>query len=181
MAHDEHRGTGINGVAPKIEARPWHREPLVWMVIALPAAAVVAGLVTLWIAVSGRDDVVRDDFRQAGRSVHPDPRRDNAAVVAGVRARVALDGASGQVSVDITLDRGPQPDGLVLILSHATRSDLDRLVRLEREGDAWQGSTARFETGHWYVEVTPSDRAWRLTGDFKGAAARLQMEPGLVP
>ncbi|MDB5732953.1 MAG: nitrogen fixation protein FixH [Variovorax sp.] len=47
---------------------PWWRFPLVWMVIAGPAVVVVAGLVTLWLAVRMSDPVVaQDPYRQGSR------------------------------------------------------------------------------------------------------------------
>ena len=39
-------------------ARPWHREPMVWLTISIPALTVVAGIVTLWIAMSHGDDTI---------------------------------------------------------------------------------------------------------------------------
>jgi uncharacterized protein len=36
---------------------PWHREPYVWLLIAIPAAAVLAGLITLALAIASEDAV----------------------------------------------------------------------------------------------------------------------------
>lgn len=168
----------LPGTAP--DSRPWYREPWVWFVIALPAVAVVAGLVTLGLAIHGSDEVVRDDFRSEGLSIHPDPRRDAAAAALAARAELAID-ASGRVEVALALARGPTPGGLQLLLSHATRSELDRLVHLERHDAAWAGQVGALPDGHWYVEITPTDRAWRLTGEFRGAQARLVLRPAGAP
>ncbi|MFT3720707.1 nitrogen fixation protein FixH [Pseudorhodoferax sp.] len=43
-----------------VAARPWWRHGMVWMVIAGPAAVVVAGIVTAVIAFQGADPVVQD-------------------------------------------------------------------------------------------------------------------------
>ncbi|MDE2276363.1 MAG: hypothetical protein KGK09_08710 [Burkholderiales bacterium] len=40
--------------------RPWWRHGMVWLVIAGPAAAVVAGLTTVWIAVRHADVEILD-------------------------------------------------------------------------------------------------------------------------
>jgi hypothetical protein len=45
--------TGNNGLA-----RPWWREPMVWLVISGPLAVVIAGFVTAAIAVNGADEVL---------------------------------------------------------------------------------------------------------------------------
>ena len=40
---------------------PWYRQFWPWFIIALPAAAVVASFVTLWLAISRPDYVVLDE------------------------------------------------------------------------------------------------------------------------
>jgi hypothetical protein len=42
------------------------REPLVWLVWGLPALAVIAGFVTLWLALRAPDPLVRTDLRKQG-------------------------------------------------------------------------------------------------------------------
>lgn len=48
------------------EARPWWQFGHVWLVISGPAIVVVAGFITLYLAVSGMDPVLdQDDNRKA--------------------------------------------------------------------------------------------------------------------
>lgn len=42
-------------------ARPWHREPWPWIIIGLLGAAIIASLITLWIAVTHPDYRVVDE------------------------------------------------------------------------------------------------------------------------
>lgn len=37
-------------------------QPLMWLVVGIPAATVVAGLFTLWIAIHGADTPVGSDY-----------------------------------------------------------------------------------------------------------------------
>jgi hypothetical protein len=39
-------------------SRPWHREPMVWLMLAIPALTVVGGFVTLWLAMAQPVEVV---------------------------------------------------------------------------------------------------------------------------
>ncbi len=39
-------------------SKPWYREPWPWFLISLPAAAVIAGLTTVWIAANSADGLV---------------------------------------------------------------------------------------------------------------------------
>jgi hypothetical protein len=44
-----------------IDIRPWYKEPWPWVAIAIPAAAVIMGIVTFYLAVSNPDHLVVDD------------------------------------------------------------------------------------------------------------------------
>ncbi|MFO1375721.1 MAG: hypothetical protein U1F14_01770 [Steroidobacteraceae bacterium] len=38
----------------------WYREPMMWLVVAIPLATVVAGFTTLWLASRNPDTIVAD-------------------------------------------------------------------------------------------------------------------------
>jgi len=40
---------------------PWYRQFWPWFIISLPAAAVIAGIITFWLALSRPDPLVVDD------------------------------------------------------------------------------------------------------------------------
>ena len=54
--------------SPKSE--PWWRFPLLWMVIAGPAAVVLASFVTLWLALRTPDPVVAADYYRRGIEIN---------------------------------------------------------------------------------------------------------------
>ncbi|WP_137860639.1 FixH family protein [Variovorax sp. 3P27G3] len=52
------------------EALAWWRYPLLWMVIAGPAAVVVASFVTLWLALSRPEVLVSEDYYREGIEIN---------------------------------------------------------------------------------------------------------------
>ena len=44
-----------------VQEPPWYKQFWPWFIIALPASAVVASFITLWIAISNPDPLVVDD------------------------------------------------------------------------------------------------------------------------
>jgi len=50
--------------------RPWWRHAHVWLLIAGPAAVVVAGCVTAWIAVRGADPLVAYVYHRPGFEIN---------------------------------------------------------------------------------------------------------------
>ena len=76
--------------------RPWYKEPWPWVAIAIPAAAVIAGAITFYLAVSHPDYVVvEDDQYQEIRS--------------GLRAQPESD-SKGDSDVDPKVDSGAAPE-----------------------------------------------------------------------
>ncbi len=168
--------TPPSGRAPS----PWRSAPLLWFVVGLPVAVVIAGFVTLAIAVRSSDDVVRDDFRKEGLAIYPDPGRDAAATTLGARARLTHDAATEVLRVELALERGEPPSSLLVVLSHATRAEFDRMVTLRGDGRAFEGRIEPLPPGHWYVEITPPDRQWRLKRDFRDATGEVVLAaPGV--
>ena len=48
---------------------PWYRQFYPWMLIALPASAVIAGFITLYIAITHPDALVRKDCVRDGATI----------------------------------------------------------------------------------------------------------------
>ena len=162
------------------ESIPWYRIPMVWLVFGLPAAVIPAGLVSLVLAVHGSDPVVRDDFRVDGLAINHDPVRDAAARTLDVHASLLF--APHEVTVVLREGRAQEPGKLVLLLSHATLATEDRELRLAQSGPhRYSADLGPLPTGHWYIELAPPDRAWRLTGELAGAQNRLELEPRTAP
>jgi hypothetical protein len=55
--------------APEVSP-PWWKFGHVWMLIAGPAIVVVAGFVTLWLAISQPDPVVTEDYYRKGIEIN---------------------------------------------------------------------------------------------------------------
>ena len=43
------------------QTRPWYKEPWPWVIISIPAAAVIMGFVTLYLAITNPDYLVVED------------------------------------------------------------------------------------------------------------------------
>ena len=55
---------------PHGDEKPWYRHPYLWLAMLLPASAVVAGLVTLYIAIVNADSPVVDEWYKEGRGIN---------------------------------------------------------------------------------------------------------------
>ncbi len=63
---------------PTPEAQPWWRHGHVWLVVSGPAAVVVAGFVTMWIAMRAPDPVIGEDLARRGPQLTGQLRSERA-------------------------------------------------------------------------------------------------------
>ena len=140
----------------------WHREPLVWMVLAIPAAAVVAGAVMLVLANATWDGLVADDWYKRGMQINRSLARDEEAARLGLGATVAFP-APGVVEVRISgAPAAPEDDRLNLGFSRAGRAGGDVRVRMNPVAEGvWRGALPGLPPGKWYLEL--GNERWRLT------------------
>ena len=59
-------------------ALPWWRHAHVWLIISGPAIVVVAGFVTLWLAIRTPDPVVEEDYYQRGLNINETLRQQQS-------------------------------------------------------------------------------------------------------
>ena len=66
----------------QVPSKPWWRHGHVWLVIAGPAAVVVAGTATAVIAARGADPVVASDYYRRGIEINRQLARERALLPA---------------------------------------------------------------------------------------------------
>jgi hypothetical protein len=154
---------------PDSDSKPWYRHFWPWFLMALPAAVVVAGLATAFIAHEHADDLVVDDYYKDGLAINQQLAKKKRASELGLTARLHF---SDDV-VTVTLTGPMQDSGLRLLLSHPLEADRDFAVPLVRTtSGTYRGSLGQAVAPHWHWTLQGlrvSD--WRLdgvvqTGDF---------------
>ena len=160
--------------------RPWYREPMLWLVIAIPLATVPAGLATLWLAIRDPASTASADeaARRVGQMQFADVAADVEAARRGLRGGAQVQAERTRIELRLA---GPADGALSLHLRHATDPARDQRVPLEALGDGrW---VARVETlGHdaWNARVE-SSAGWRLAGRIEHDAAAFDLVPAVEP
>lgn len=155
---------------------PW-RQPVVWLVIALPALSVIGGVSMLFLS-DAPPDAVADPVKRTAQVQQTDLSRDVEAQRLGLVARVRRTGDTIDVAaVGPGLDRAVP---LELILRHPVRASEDRTVALVSSGGGWSARVAALDDAHdWILELAPTDRRWRLVGRWKTDAQDATLRPAL--
>ncbi|MGI9236713.1 MAG: FixH family protein [Woeseiaceae bacterium] len=156
------------------DTKPWYRQFWPWFIIALPSAAVVGGLTTVWISLQTTDSLVvqSDDGMQivAERRVIA----EQLAAELNLAAALDIDLESGAILAAIRSgDLESVPNVLELEFSHPAFANRDQQITLnsappdEAGNPVWSGHFVSIPDGRWYVTLT-SDDDWRLAGEWQG-------------
>lgn len=139
------------------------REPMVWLVMLLPAAVVIAGFVTLGLAItSGNNDAVSDGVRRTAQIQTAELGPEDRARKLGLRAVLQVQSEAVRVlPVHGDFDRGKP---LRATFAHPVRADADIDVELRPDANGWHADIAIGATHDWRLQLAPQDAAWRIHG-----------------
>lgn len=141
---------------------PWYREPWPWVLIALPLSAVIAGFITLMIAIENQDGLVAEDYYKQGLAINRVLEREARAAALGLSAQVMI--SDERIRIGLT---GPAdlPASVVVRFIHPTRSGLDRSIVLGAIANGWyEGAMPGMTSGRWLVQAEDDQGTWRLIG-----------------
>ena len=136
---------------------PWYRNRWPWLLMAGPAAVLVAGAVTTWIAFASADGLVAEDYYKQGLGINKRLAREDAAREQGISARIEL---SSSITVVLS---GAQPEALFVHLAHATRAGHDLRLRLVAvEEGRYAAALPPLPPGRWRIVIEDPRGTWRI-------------------
>lgn len=153
---------------------PWYRQLWPWLIMVPPAASVIAGLVTFYLAGSEPAMVV-DDYGRVAMATAQRAERSKRAAELGISAQLLfIDGLdNGTPSITVTLEQragaNEWPAGLVLQFVHPTQQELDQTIGLTGSDGRYTGhpySQSQRTPSRYYVSLSDADSTWRLTGEL---------------
>ena len=161
--------------APNTAApNPWYREPWPWLLMAGPAIVVVAGFITLALAIQSSDGLVADDYYKQGKAINMTLTRDAQARTLGYRAQLMLN-VNGQVALKFD-DALPNDRALTLTLHHPTRAGFDRKIMLRRIADnSYTAAMPPIDASRWSMTLEDQAHTWRLTGDWNAGEKSVRL------
>ncbi len=163
-------------------ARPWYHYRAPWLLMLGPSAVVVAGVITIWLAVKSDDGLVVEDYYKEGKAINRVLRREEAAAAMGLTGVVRFEAAGHLLRVGLRAAPGAElPQSLEVLFSHPTRAGLDQTVRLQRAPDGdYVGAATPPGEASWHVLVQDAAGEWRMGGRWPAQAgsAPLQLVGG---
>lgn len=147
--------------------------PVFWIMWLLPAATVVAGFVTLAIALEGADRPLPADYHWEGDRLDQDFERSRQAAALGLTAAFEVHDGQCQATLNGAME---DPIALNLLLTHGSDAGLDRRLRLERiAAGEYRAACAPLAAGKWRLLLDDDSSRWSLRGVSDGRLDRLEL------
>lgn len=166
----------------------WWKEPMLWLIIGLPACAVVGAVITLWFATDKPDAPVSDGHRKEGLALYQSSQREQRAAALGLSAHLQMSGTH-TLTLDLHGRLETPPGHLSIQLIHPTDPGQDTRLMLDYAGEGhYRATLPPLPAGKRRVIVEPADQDWRLIGRWEvpfigtldlaaGEVARSSMRP----
>ncbi|MGE8114920.1 FixH family protein [Pseudomonas sp. NPDC086566] len=149
-------------------ASPWYKHLWPWIIIGILTTSVCLSLTMVSIAVHNPDNLVNDNYYEAGKGINRSLDRELLAQTLNLKASVHLDELTGEAEVRLSGNSDPQ--SLELNLISPTQPDRDRKVLLSRvERGRYIGQLEDKVDGRRFVELLGSqdEHVWRLFEEEK--------------
>ena len=144
---------------------PWYKHLWPWIIIGILACSVTLTLSMVTIAVKNPDNLVNDNYYEAGKGINRSLDRELLAKSLNLRASVHLDELTGVT--DVRLTGNSQPETVELNLISPTQPEKDRKITLARsasEPGRYIGQLSDKVEGRRFVELLgeQNGQTWRL-------------------
>lgn len=146
--------------------RPWYREPWPWILMTGPFVVVIAGAITAWLAASGRDPVIDENYYKNGLELAKRGLvEEGFTKLAGPKAEVAI-GADSRLRIFLSGDRSPT---VVMRFEPTDGSLPERSLTLRADTPGMYVTTLSDvpNSGKWRVILESPDKGWQMVGQWQ--------------
>ena len=153
----------------------WHKQPLIWLIIGLLGATMLASFGMLFLAATNAPDLVIEDYANIEELTNKTRAQDQLAADLGLEAVVRSNGTAVQVVLTSTNDR-PLPATIVIRTHNSTRAALDTQSMLQG-AEGYYGGTLQFPDNAYDLHIEDTDSTWRLSKRMFGQPGETRLAP----
>lgn len=144
--------------------RPWWKEPMVWFIAGLPMLAVVGSFISLYIAVTHRDPLVKAGYHKEGMAPGKDQTLEEKAAAMGLGAVLSVAG-DGRMQLVMSGAADKIVGNLRLSMIHPTHVERDLYASMvQTDQNTYIANVGVLDDTRRQIIIEPEDLAWRLTG-----------------
>ncbi|WP_199608619.1 FixH family protein [Flocculibacter collagenilyticus] len=139
----------------------WYKQFWPWFIIILPLTAVVAGIITLFIALDKSPEMVVDEYYKKGKAINLDLSKYHQAEKMGISMALAI--SDSELAVNFTKVPRQPISALKVAFYHPTLANKDFSLLLTSDAHGtYRHQLEQPITGAWDVTLSPHDDVWKL-------------------
>jgi len=157
------------------QIKPWFKQFWPWFIISLPASAVIAGLITVFIAFENADSLVADDYYKSGLAINSQIKQQQKASSLGLAAILRR---MPDERLYLKFDNAtPDANELRLQWVHPADSSRDFTISLIKQNDgSYQAKSAHKLKGRWYLRLSANEE-WLLKSEISNSKDIVHLTP----
>ncbi len=157
--------------------KPWYKQFWPWFIMVPPATAVVAGLITVYIAFENADDLVVDDYYKSGLAINGRIQQQKNAASYGYAATL---NRLPDNRLFLKFDNAvPDEESLQLLWSHPVMAKKDFAIILHRQMDgSFQNKSENDLAGRWFLRLSNNDD-WMIKSEISVTKDTVHLTPRL--
>ena len=141
--------------------RQWYKQFWPWFLIVLPMCAVAASLFTFYLASSGADSMVVDDYYKKGRAYN----RDLTELKKAAELKIIAHLSYKDDRVALTLEGANNKGEVILVyFTQPTleKEDHELFMTADAKGVYRERLATPLINGAWNLQIEAADGSWRL-------------------
>ncbi|MCF7982250.1 MAG: FixH family protein [Pseudomonadales bacterium] len=147
--------------------KPWYRQFWPWFLIMPPLAAVIGGIITIWLAVNNDAPLVTKNYYQDGLTINQQLKRNQIAVEKKISATLLFAEAEQQLTLYLQGDIST-PNSLRLKLTAPLDQKKDIGFQLSPVNQhLFRSELSNTLSGRYYISISPEDNLWHLQGEIR--------------
>lgn len=160
--------------AADTDTLPWYRYRWPWILISIPAASMVLGVILITTAINNPAILVVDNYYAEGRGINQSMALDDAAEDLQLSANLSVENGAMTLQLNRAGTADTREDALRLFVYHVTDNlrdheflllpalDQDGLFELVDADEKTLMADILASDTSWYLEVRGTNNDWRL-------------------
>ncbi|MCO7223939.1 FixH family protein [Pleionea sp. CnH1-48] len=143
------------------DTKPWYKQFYPWMIIALPASSVVAGITTVIIATTGADSMVKADYYKEGLAINESIEKREKAAELQLKFDIEYQAPDAMI---LTSAQPLDVPVLYLSIQHPAKEHKDQVVVLNRTEDSliYKGQSLPLEPVNYRLKLSTPTQDWEM-------------------
>ncbi len=146
--------------------QPWYKQFWPWFLIAFPLTAVIGSMITINIAFTDADGLVKDDYYKEGLAMNQNKARKRYAENLGLEAQGQINTDTRSVTIALNDAAIGHYDKLIVTMIHPTRAHNDMSIPVQKSADNTYTGQMNLDPkpGYWWLRLSPENDSWYIDG-----------------